>query len=811
MKTFKNSQFIRGKKSFTCLIALFVLCLTTAQAQKETIAKGYGKAVYQGLPANTFLRNWMVLGPLPVSDKPGEPDQATLKNAFDKDIITAVIVDKKKPVPPVDCAGKRYEWTSVTSPNDTIQLHKILGDTNFVFCYALAEIIAPEPSTILVGLGSDDGAKIWLNGKEVHSNYIGRAITMDDDIFEISLNKGSNQLLIKILNFRWDYGFMIRPVSGPAITDLLQRSASNGDFDNVKMLMKYAPEINQKDATGLTAWQLATIKGRTEIANYLKANGANADLSFPPLTDYVDSVFTFDHKKKTPGAAVLVAENGKILFEKGYGLADIGFGIPVSPTTKFRIGSITKQFTASAILKLQEEGKISVQDKLSKYIPDFPRGDEVTIHQLLTHTSGIQSFTNRADFLRTATVKASTEEMMDTIKAGKFDFNPGERYLYNNSGFFILGAIIEKITSKPYGEYLQETFFTPLGMKNTGVHNSSVILENEATGYAIDNEAFEKALNWDMSRAGGAGAIYSTVEDLYLWNEAVFNGKVLTEKSIQAAFTPVTLNNGQRPEGVDYGYGWAITKMRGLTFINHGGGLHGFLSFLTRQPEENLTLVVLTNCTPAQGNTNPEQVANMIAEYVLWKKMSKQQSFTTDTTVTAEDLKNLEGRYDYGSGMVLTVTAEGDKLFAQMSGQSRFQIFPRGNDEFYWKVVDASIKFLRNEQGEISGAIHYQGGRELNVKKMPELNIIQVDQTVLDKYVGDYEFEPNVIISVTAADGRLFAQPTGQDKTEVFPVSETEFVAKEMDASLKFIEGDDGMYKIHLRIGPLERTISKVK
>ena len=795
------------------LVFSFLLSVETLQAQSEIPVKGYGGAVYNGLPDNQFLTRWMILGPLPVSSKPGlSPDRETLKKAFDDDMLTTVAVNKKKSIPPVEFAGTKFSWKYVESKSDTVQLNKILGDTNYVVVYALAEITVDEPATILIGLGSDDGVRMWLNGKEVHNNYIDRGLAVDDDIFEISLNKGSNQLLIKVLNGMYDYGFTIRPVSGSAVSDLLLRSASTGNFDNVKTLVKYSPDYSKKDETGLDAWQLATIKGRADMAKFLEENGAKKSTEFPSLEKYLDGMLSSVAKKeKAPGVVVLVAKNGEILCKKGYGLADIGYNIPAGTTTKFRIGSITKQFIASAILKLQEEGKISTTDTLSKFIPDFPRGNEVTIHHLLTHTSGIHSFTNRPDFLETATAGITSQKMIDLIKTDTFDFNPGENYEYNNSGFFILGYIIEKITGKPYGEYLKDTFFEPLGMKNTGVHAATLILENEATGYAQNNGRFEKALDWDMSRAGGAGSLYSTVEDLYLWNEAVFNGKVLKEESLKAAFTPVTLNNGKKPVDMDYGYGWAFWTIRNLKFIGHGGGLHGFLSDLLRQPEEKLTVVVLTNCTPAQEGKNPNNISNAVAEYILWQKMSNQISYITDTTFSKADLKNYEGRYDYGSGMVLTVTAETDKLYAQMTGQTRFEIFPMGNDEFFWKVVEARIKFLKNEAGKIDSAIHYQGGRELNVKKLPEIKAVSIEQTVLEKYCGNYEYRPGVIIAITAGDGKLFVQTGEQNRIELYPLSETEFVGMEMNANLKFIPGEGNDYSIVVKLGEDVRTIKKVK
>jgi len=788
---------------------MFLLFIGPIQAQKPIVSKGYGDAVYQGIQEDVFLTKWLILGPLAVSDKPGEPDKEIVKIAYEKDLFNLVPVSAKSVLQPVLYQGKKIEWRYFGSQSDTINLKKVFDNTDYIFCYALAEIISPEQAKVLIGLGSDDGVKMWINGKEVHGNFTDRALAVDDDLCEVTLNKGSNQVLLKILNSAGDFGFCIRKVSGTAIGDLLLKAASNGDLDNIKTLLGYSPDINKKNETGLTSWQMATIKGRTEIADYLKANGALSSNDFPAVREFTDGLFE-KINGKAPGGAVLIAKNGKILYKNGYGLADIGFGIPVTTATKFRIGSITKQFIGAAILKLQEEGKISVQDKLAKFIPDFPRGDEVTIHHLLTHTSGIHSYTSRPDFIKLATVSASTQEMIDIIRKDTFDFNPGDQFRYNNSGYFILGYVIEKITGKPYGEYLKEAIFTPLGMKNTGVHTPGVILENEATGYAINNGRFEKSLNWDMSRAGGAGSLYSTVEDLYLWDEALFNGKVLKPQSLQAAFTPVVLNNGGKPQEFDYGYGWTISEMRNLKFISHGGGLHGFLSQIIRQPEDSLTVVVLTNCVPPQANTAPDQVANSLAEYILWQKMGKQQSYATDTTISAEDLKKFEGRYDYGNAMVLMVTAEDDNLFAQMTGQPRFRIFPKGNNEFYWKVVEARIRFVSNASGDVTGAIHYQGGRELNVDRLTETKTIKIDQAVLEKYAGDYQYEPNVLVTITVSNGHLFGEAAGQHKTELFPVSETEFAAKDIDAGITFIPDETG-FKMKIRIGRNERIVSKVK
>ena len=210
-------------------------------------------------------------------------------------------------------------------------------------------------------------------------------------------------------------------------------------------------------------------------------------------------------KTNDPGLAVLVAQDGKILFEKGYGLADVEHHVPVVPQTTFHIGSLTKQFTASAILKLQEEGKLSVEDKLSKYIPDFPRGNEVTLRQLLNHTSGIWPDLDEPD--SRLTNATTTEAIIKEIRKYPYNFAPGTKWRYSNSGYLLLGYIVEKVSGQSYGDFLRENFFQPLGMTNTGVYRAHLDLPHEAVGYNLGTNGFKRALNGDMSWVFGCGAL----------------------------------------------------------------------------------------------------------------------------------------------------------------------------------------------------------------------------------------------------------------------------------------------------------------
>jgi hypothetical protein len=332
-------------------------------------------------------------------------------------------------------------------------------------------------------------------------------------------------------------------------------------------------------------------------------------------------------------------------------------------------------------------------------------------------------------------------------------------------------------------------------MKNTGIHNSKQIYENEAYGYSYENGKFQKATNWDMSWAGGAGALYSTVGDLYLWNEGIFNGKVLNEESLKSAFTPVKLNDGTEPKdiGGGYGYGWVVMEHRGLKAIGHGGGLNGFNSDLIRYSDISATVVVLQNCLDPAPGMGASQLSSQIQEIFFWEQMKPQESVKVDKTVSANKYDDYVGRYDYG-GAIMKIRREGDHLFAQLAGQPEFEIFPKSENEFFWKVVDAQVTFIKNEKGEATHIIHHQGGREINAPKLKDEISAKVDPSVYDQYVGEYKFDIAQIdiIKITRDGDKLFAQATGQPKIELLPKSETEFYSDLVVLKVNFIKDNQG-------------------
>lgn len=306
--------------------------------------------------------------------------------------------------------------------------------------------------------------------------------------------------------------------------------------------------------------------------------------------------------------SVLVGIDGRIIFEKGYGFADEEWGARNTPTTKFRIASLTKQFTGASILLLQERHLLNVKDPISKYVADLPESWKgITLHELLTHTSGIPNYAEmpRVDQVLNRT-GAPPRELIAIAATKPLEFKPGTQLHYTNTGYALLGMVIEKVSGLSYRDFLQKNIFTPLGMTNSGYDAQSTILRERASGYMRKNGQVVNADFIDMSIPNASGSIYSTVEDMYRWNEALANGKLLSDTSTREMFAsyPETLFQDQH-----YGYGIVIANRFGRTLYYHGGGVKGFESVIQRYPKERVCIVVLENLDP----TRPWDIGDRIA------------------------------------------------------------------------------------------------------------------------------------------------------------------------------------------------------
>ncbi len=409
------------------------------------------------------------------------------------------------------------------------------------------------------------------------------------------------------------------------------------------------------------------------------------------VQSYVDS-------KQFMGAA-LVARDGKVLLSKGYGFANLEWGVANSPASKFRLGSITKQFTAACILLLEERGKLKVDDPVKKYMTDAPAAwDKVTIFNLLTHTSGIPSFTGFPDYASTEAIATTPEKLVARFRDKPLEFQPGEKWNYSNSGYVLLGYLIEKISQQSYSEFVQENILTPLGMKDSGYDSNSAIILHRASGYAPSAKGTIHAGYIDMSIPFSAGALYSTTEDLLRWEQGLMGGKLLSAASLAKMTTP--FKN-------DYAFGLAVHAVNGHKVIEHGGGIEGFNTDIAYYPEDKVTVVVLANLN---GGV-PETIANALAQVAHGEKVVL-PSERKEITVSPAVLGAYVGTYQLTPDFAIVVTFEGVQLMAQATGQPKFPLFAESETKFFLKVVDAEVEFFKNEKGEVTHLILHQGGQD---------------------------------------------------------------------------------------------------
>lgn len=316
-------------------------------------------------------------------------------------------------------------------------------------------------------------------------------------------------------------------------------------------------------------------------------------------------------KRGVPGLSLAVVQAGKITYAKGYGVADLENGVAATPDTVYEIGSLTKQFTAALILQLRDEGKFALDDSIQKYLPNVPDAWKgVTIRHLLTHTSGIKSYTSMPTFEHVMREPLQDGAFLSFVGAEKLEFAPGEKFSYDNSGYFLLGLLIEKITSKSYRDVLRERIFQPLGMIHSEVNDPSAIIAHRARGYEPrPGKGPSNATYIDMGWPYAAGALVSTVGDLAKWDAALYGDRPVQQTSWQQAWSPSKLNDGT---AYPYGFGWSLAKLNGISTVEHGGEIPGFNSYILRVPEKKLTVIVLCNASPGIAEPLAREVAGQV-------------------------------------------------------------------------------------------------------------------------------------------------------------------------------------------------------
>lgn len=506
------------------------------------------------------------------------------------------------------------------------------------------------------------------------------------------------------------------------------------------------------------------------------------------LNPRIDSILAVNYAGERSGAAVLIAQNNQVVYLKSFGMANLEANSSLSPQHIFRIGSVTKQFTAVAILKLAEEGKLSLQDPVTKYLPDYPtRGQQITLEHLLTHTSGIPSYTNSP--LWTPEVRRkdfSPFELIQFFKSDSLEFAPGTAWNYNNTGYFILGYIIEKVSGQSYATYLRDKLFTPLGLHHTLYGDDTRILKNRAIGYQKNGSEFAHAEYLSMTQPYSAGSLMSTVEDLYIWHLALHGGKILQPSSLNAALTNYKLLNG---EPSNYGYGFFFGNILGSPTIEHSGGINGYLSQTLFLPRENIYIAILTNC----NCDPPGPISSHLAATLLGKTYTP-----APISLTQAQLKSYQGIYNVKGQEERFILFRDGKLFTQRPGGSENEIIPYAPDAFYPVGSFNTITFTRDGHGKING-YNFMDRRSshpqqwsLTDRPLPERKLVQIDTEIMKKYQGEYQLQPGFSIIITLRGDKLLAQATGQPAFELQALSPTRFNTLNVDAQIEFITTENG-------------------
>jgi CubicO group peptidase (beta-lactamase class C family) len=495
----------------------------------------------------------------------------------------------------------------------------------------------------------------------------------------------------------------------------------------------------------------------------------------------IDELVKKTYRAGEPGAAVIVVKDGKTVFRKGYGMANMELGVPIEPDMIFRLGSITKQFTAVAILMLAEQGKLSISDEITKYLPDYPtRGHKITIEHLLTHTSGIKSYTSIPEWRAQWRKDVPLKEMIDLFKDKPMDFAPGEKWSYNNSGYVLLGAIIEKVSGQSYQDFIEKNIFAPLGMKHSFYDSTQRIISRRVAGYSRRGSNYQNAEYLSMSWPHAAGSLMSSVDDLALWDAALYTEKLVKHESLKRAWTPYVLSNGKPTK---YGYGWGVLSFEGYRVIEHGGGINGFTTDAVRLPDERVFIAILTN-----RDSGTAGLGHKIAMLAVGKSYSDPVAIKLPPGA----LDKYVGVYKLNEKQDVVVTKEGENLLMQHPQAGRVEILPISETEFFVKTFPSiRVGFVKNDGG-ITGLVvrtNIAPDDEATKTDRPlpgPRKEVKLDPAVYDLYAGEYELAPGFTLTITREGERLMSQATGQPKIEIFPESKTKFFVKVVDAQIEF-------------------------
>nr|MBN2276535.1 beta-lactamase family protein [candidate division Zixibacteria bacterium] len=494
----------------------------------------------------------------------------------------------------------------------------------------------------------------------------------------------------------------------------------------------------------------------------------------------------------------LVAVRGRIILCKGYGLANKEMGIPNTPQTRFYMGSITKQFTAAAILKLQEQGLLDINDPITKYLPEYPRpsGDKVKLRHLLSHSSGIPNYTDDPRIVLKRTMRMTPEELIRSFQYKALEFEPGTEFRYSNSNYIILGVIIERVSGQSYEAYLHHNILHLAGMKNTGYARREAGIPDRADGYTQEEPGqLVDAVPVDHSILYSAGALYSTVEDIFLWDRALYGNSILSRQSVEAMMTP-NLGN--------YGFGWMLENKYGRRHAYHGGFLDGFNSIYSRWPDDHLCIVVFSNDDEAPVKKMAMGLAAIVFGKPYVKPIRK-----TPRVIDPRRLHEYAGAYQVDSGLYRYVIVDNDSLYTNLRLEPRQLLYPQAVDTFFFASDNTRLMaFGKDDSGRVDelgvideGIIYPAKKMLIDSLGMGELPVIptvlpyeELVQLTGIYWLESYTDENNIKFTLVIAqkEGKLFASIGRSEPIELTALSENEFIYPASEFRITFIINGDG-------------------
>ncbi|WP_299225029.1 serine hydrolase [uncultured Psychroserpens sp.] len=504
------------------------------------------------------------------------------------------------------------------------------------------------------------------------------------------------------------------------------------------------------------------------------------------LETEIDSYIGDIYNSETPSLSILVAKDGKAIYSKAFGMANLELDVAARPNSVYEIGSITKQFTAVAILMLEEQGQLKITDDISKYIPDYPtNGKSITIHQLLNHTSGIKSYTNMPSFFSQARTDMTPVELIGVFKNEPVEFDPGSDFNYNNSGYILLGHIIEVVSQQSYADFIKTRIFDKLGMANSYYGSMTKMIPNRASGYSKEDSGYRNADYLSLTLPYAAGSLMSTTADLLIWQNAISNNTLIKRSSLEKAINGSTLNSG---EYIPYGYGWIKGDVNGSTTAEHSGGIFGYSTNGIFLPEENVYVIGLTNCDC--GNVGG--ITTNIAAMAIGKPFPKKEDAIA---LSESELRKWVGAYEYEGGVIRHITIKDKQLFSQREGSTNLEIYPMTATSFIFDGGDTAYTFY-TENGNRMVKMTINGNTIVGkgIDKAPPAMRKEITLTpeVLKEYIGKYEIQPSFHITISVRDGRLYGLATGQGEVELFASEKDNFFLKVVPAEITFNRSTDG-------------------